>query len=155
MAVKVDLNFSPCRNKRWEKQMNAITMPGFGDEATWGPCTGHPLDPRTPELTEDEEAAEDLNDAISAAISELRAAPDAHKLPNSAERAALDAVHILASVVPVLRVLGGITISRREMGQICCHFAARLGNGMTQDQRGNDPAISALDAAADVLGGAQ
>jgi hypothetical protein len=27
-------------------------MPGPGDEATWGPCTGHPLDPRTPEEPE-------------------------------------------------------------------------------------------------------
>lgn len=135
--------------------MNAITMPGFGDEATWGTCTGHPLDPRTPELTEDEEAAEDLNDAISSAISELRAAPDAHKYPNSAERAAVAAAQILLETVPILRVLSGITISRKEMGKICCHFAARLGKGMTQDQRVNDPAISALDAAADVLGGAQ
>lgn len=27
----------------------AFTPHGPGDEATWGPCMGHPLDPRTPE----------------------------------------------------------------------------------------------------------
>ena len=25
-------------------------LPGPGDEETWGPCTGHPLDPRTPDM---------------------------------------------------------------------------------------------------------
>lgn len=34
-------------------------LPGFGDEATWPPCTNHPNDPRTPsaidEATEREE----------------------------------------------------------------------------------------------------
>ena len=27
--------------------MNLSAMPGFGDEATWPPCSGHPNDPRT------------------------------------------------------------------------------------------------------------
>ncbi|QBH20819.1 hypothetical protein EYC51_15720 [Alcaligenes faecalis] len=27
--------------------MNLTSMPGFGDEATWPPCSGHPNDPRT------------------------------------------------------------------------------------------------------------
>jgi hypothetical protein len=27
-------------------------MPGPGDPETWGPCTGHPNDPRTPDDTE-------------------------------------------------------------------------------------------------------
>ena len=27
-------------------------LPGPGDEETWGPCTGHPNDPRTPEAVE-------------------------------------------------------------------------------------------------------
>lgn len=27
--------------------------PGFGDEVTWGPYTGHPNDPRAPEDAED------------------------------------------------------------------------------------------------------
>jgi len=28
-----------------------ITQHGPGDPETWGPCTGHPNDPRTPDLT--------------------------------------------------------------------------------------------------------
>lgn len=27
--------------------MNLSAMPGFGDEATWPPCSGHPNDPRS------------------------------------------------------------------------------------------------------------
>ena len=30
-------------------------MPGPGDPETWGPCTGHPMDPRTPESLPDNE----------------------------------------------------------------------------------------------------
>ena len=30
-------------------------LPGFGDQATWGACCGHPHDPRTPEYDDDEE----------------------------------------------------------------------------------------------------
>ena len=30
-------------------------MPGPGDEETWGPCTGHPGDPRTEDITESPE----------------------------------------------------------------------------------------------------
>ena len=30
---------------------NPIAMPGPGDEITWGPYTGHPGDPRAPDLT--------------------------------------------------------------------------------------------------------
>ena len=30
-------------------------MPGPGDPETWGPCTGHPMDPRTPESLPDDE----------------------------------------------------------------------------------------------------
>lgn len=26
-----------------------MSMPGYGDEATWGRCYGHPNDPRTPD----------------------------------------------------------------------------------------------------------
>ena len=36
------------------KYNNESQMPGPGDEITWGPCTGHPLDPRTPPDPEDE-----------------------------------------------------------------------------------------------------
>ena len=25
-------------------------LPGPGDEETWGPCTGHPMDPRSPDI---------------------------------------------------------------------------------------------------------
>ena len=28
-------------------------LPGFGDQATWGRCYGHPHDPRTPEYDEE------------------------------------------------------------------------------------------------------
>lgn len=42
--------------------------PGYGDEATWGPCEGHPNDPRTDsgswddDEEEGEEEEEDLHD---------------------------------------------------------------------------------------------
>lgn len=29
-------------------------LPGFGDQATWGRCCGHPHDPRTPEYDDEE-----------------------------------------------------------------------------------------------------
>ena len=29
-----------------------INLPGPGDEETWGPCIGHPNDPRTVDITE-------------------------------------------------------------------------------------------------------
>ena len=29
-------------------------LPGFGDQATWGRCYGHPHDPRTPEHDDEE-----------------------------------------------------------------------------------------------------
>ena len=29
--------------------MGAYDLPGPGDEITWGPCTNHPNDPRTPD----------------------------------------------------------------------------------------------------------
>ena len=32
--------------------------PGFGDEATWPACIGHPLDPRTPDDDSDDTTAE-------------------------------------------------------------------------------------------------
>jgi hypothetical protein len=31
---------------------NERNMPGPGDPETWGPCVGHPNDPRTPDITE-------------------------------------------------------------------------------------------------------
>lgn len=29
-------------------------LPGYGDQATWGRCCGHPHDPRTPEYDDEE-----------------------------------------------------------------------------------------------------
>ena len=29
---------------------NLNNLPGPGDPETWGPCTGHPMDPRTPDI---------------------------------------------------------------------------------------------------------
>lgn len=46
-------------NQKVKPMMNTNRMPGPGDEATWGPCTGHPLDPRTPDPA-------DLSDLIKA-----------------------------------------------------------------------------------------
>ena len=34
-------------------------MPGPGDEETWGPCTGHPMDPRTPPPIEESDWYQD------------------------------------------------------------------------------------------------
>lgn len=42
-----------------------INLPGPGDSDTWGACTGHPNDPRTPELGADA-------DAILVEIDEIR-----------------------------------------------------------------------------------
>jgi hypothetical protein len=38
------------------KYKNESTMPGPGDQITWKPCTGNPLDPRTEEEPEDDRA---------------------------------------------------------------------------------------------------
>lgn len=32
--------------------MDYARIPGPGDQQTWGPCTGHPNDPRTVDITE-------------------------------------------------------------------------------------------------------
>jgi hypothetical protein len=40
-------------------------MPGYGDEQTWAPCTGHPLDPRTPDTDEIDLVAV-IDDAMTA-----------------------------------------------------------------------------------------
>ncbi len=34
-----------------------ITRFGFGDPETWGPCTGHPMDPRTDPPDEEQQSA--------------------------------------------------------------------------------------------------
>jgi len=39
-------------------------MPGPGDEETWGPCTGHPLDPRTPEPIENTDEFADMKESM-------------------------------------------------------------------------------------------
>lgn len=41
-------------------------VPGMGDEATWGPCEGHPNDPRTPDGPEHAGTAAALDDVIDA-----------------------------------------------------------------------------------------
>lgn len=38
---------------------NMSRLPGPGDEETWGPCYGHPLDPRTGDLGPSEDEIED------------------------------------------------------------------------------------------------
>ena len=42
--------------------MKRRPMPGYGDAATWGPCTGHPNDPRTDNAAEwdDDVTADDV-----------------------------------------------------------------------------------------------
>lgn len=42
--------------------------PGYGDEATWGPCMGHPNDPRTDYSDDYEKDVEDCIDHIRAAL---------------------------------------------------------------------------------------
>jgi len=49
--------------------------PGFGDEATWPACIGHPLDPRTPDDDSDdttEEALVDVSEYIADALNAYR-----------------------------------------------------------------------------------
>ena len=44
---------------------NAHNMPGPGDEVTWGPCTNHPMDPRTPpDFVESGRALSDFVDRL-------------------------------------------------------------------------------------------
>jgi hypothetical protein len=40
-------------------------MYGYGDEQTWGPCTGHPMDPRTDDTYYENLEAE-IGDAVRA-----------------------------------------------------------------------------------------
>jgi hypothetical protein len=53
---------------------NAYNMPGYGDEATWGPCTGHYMDPRTPDYDHLEQEAyeEEVSFLDNKTLSELR-----------------------------------------------------------------------------------
>lgn len=37
-----------------------MSIAGYGDEATWGPCLNNPLDPRTPEREESEWTRDEL-----------------------------------------------------------------------------------------------
>lgn len=37
-------------------RLNPRNMPGPGDEESWGPCTNHPNDPRTPDAPEPSDA---------------------------------------------------------------------------------------------------
>ena len=56
--------------------MGAYDLPGPGDMATWGPCTNHPNDPRTPDAPEVDlddlycclEVVRDLLDKAEAAL---------------------------------------------------------------------------------------
>lgn len=50
---------------------------GYGDAATWGACTGHPHDPRSPEPSEHDDEISERADAIESAISMLRHAQKA------------------------------------------------------------------------------
>jgi len=45
--------------------MDTRTAPGYGDQTTWAPCTGHPMDPRTPD--------DDFEQDVRASIEEARA----------------------------------------------------------------------------------
>lgn len=47
-------------------------MYGPGDEATWGPCTGHPNDPRTEDAPDDYMT---LDEALDAATEEMMSSP--------------------------------------------------------------------------------
>ena len=49
--------------------MNApCKLPGFGDEATWPGCAGHPMDPRTPEEPNEIQDARDVCDEIRSSL---------------------------------------------------------------------------------------
>lgn len=50
----------------YPERMAIRALPGVGDEATWGECTGHPADPRTSEL--DEDALDAMGDAMAGQI---------------------------------------------------------------------------------------
>ena len=43
-------------------QANKFSEFGPGDAATWPPCMGHPLDPRTPDPDDDDLTADLIND---------------------------------------------------------------------------------------------
>lgn len=54
----------PCAHGHAEdgKNMNTVTMPGYGDSSTWAPCSGHPNDPRTNDV---EDKLSDARDVCS------------------------------------------------------------------------------------------
>ena len=39
-----------------------MNLPGFGDESTWGPCTGDSMDPRSPFIDYEPDYPNDLDD---------------------------------------------------------------------------------------------
>lgn len=130
--------------------MNAITMPGFGDEATWGACTGHALDPRTAASAFDSEA-DDLQTCIDDAVQTLEAA-DPHNAFDAAQAAMREAGCLLltANDVPELLRSGSVISSAQAAAIVKC-MASMLAAGSTVERSATDPAITALDQAAELL----
>lgn len=118
-------------------------------DSDYGVFMAHPMDPRT-EGTYPAEA-DDLAAGIDEAISILRRA-DAYEDVEAARAAASEVgmMFIAPSDVPTL-LRGAHSVSRAEMAAICSCMASLLGEGMTQDQRRDDPIITALDSAAMAL----
>ena len=79
--------------------MNTVTMPGYGDAATWSPCDGHPHDPRTPEVESGDSTA-DVIDGVREWLSmaEIYAAKGDM---DSAKKALYEAMLSLEEVVGV------------------------------------------------------
>lgn len=128
---------------------NSIYTPGRGDPATWGPCTGHPMDPRTVEVDDE------LADAIAQAIETLEAAPDEPERQEGREMAAQDAAAILLCTVDVVAVLRQVTLSRQQVSGIAALLAAKLSAGKTQAEILGDKAVMGLSHAAVALMGTQ
>lgn len=131
---------------------NSIYTPGPGDTATWGHCTGHPADPRTEGMYASDE--EELATGIEEVKSVLGQADPLRDF-EAAQALATEAGCMLIGpdqIPAVLRSFGK-QLTRSHIAAVCSCLAGLIGDGMTFDQRVNDPAITGLDAAATALEG--
>ena len=129
---------------------NPATCPGMGDEATWGPCTGHPLDPRTPdddELTEEEAFEMLLEQRLEDRMRELCAADAAAQFnfgyePISGKTEA-EIIHAVAQCHVYLRANFGVAedvkqAQRAMLGAVILKIVERQIEVVTREELKQD-----------------
>lgn len=123
--------------------------PGFGDAATWGPCTGHPADPRT---SEGEELMDGLQEAISYAQGDLSKAAKAETFEEAAMEAQSAVGWILEQIDP-LPVASEIVweLDAKQIGKLLVTVISSLRGEDDFYKDDNSLVIRSLQAASQAL----